>query len=546
MNENFYVNALRDLTRTQKNFLCIVVNNYEIEDIKKTLENPKHNDDINKLILDLSDYQKEFFSKLLKTKQSKEIKKILGAKTKKPKLRLDKDQIKSYQHALESYKKVRTQFLLAETGWGKTRVALWLIKHFYKKKYKIIIIAPKMLHDQWIKGIEKMRAAKEYLIVSYGEVSRQKEENVVSVFGLEKENKYFFIFEEAQKLKNFSTKTFKNSKILINYLDTSKILYISALINDKEANWKVIYHLSLVIGNNFSISSIVHDALQNHSDKLSEKDENHLICSKLNGKILQRLWELIYRDIFVIPTSFLKLDFEAKIINGFYEIKKKKYLLYSEQAYLLLKGIYNEKTKEFNVSGNFDRIQKALRLSCLSKIPIIVNLVKDKIEKGKKVVLCIPSLDCQNLLMKKLLEFAPLLLRGAVKMRERPEIVKKFTEKNDHKVLIITPQVGGYGLNLNDTRGDEPIDMIIIPTYNYSDLKQNSGRTLRRDTKSDSIITFVYCINFLLEAIFVNMKRKKEVEKITCIEYNSSKCILDGEIFVEDKTKMRKIISMFE
>ena len=86
----------------------------------------------------------------------------------------------------------------------------------------------------------------------------------------------------------------------------------------------------------------------------------------------------------------------------------------------------------------------------------------------------------------------PLLLNGSTKQNDRDSIIAQFQEaSNRRRILITSAVVGGVGLSLDDQDGNYPRTTIVMPLGNYVDYKQTLGRTLRRNTKSESKVIIV-------------------------------------------------------
>ena len=114
---------------------------------------------------------------------------------------------------------------------------------------------------------------------------------------------------------------------------------------------------------------------------------------------------------------------------------------------------------------------------------------------------------------RKLAFYSPLLLNGDVtKANDRKEILQKFNAPDlKHRVLIISPQVGGIGVSLDDKDGRFPRRMHIVPSHNFLDMYQSAGRLYRRGMKSDSWVDFVYANNASLEQVLVSTLAKSVI-----------------------------------
>jgi len=108
-----------------------------------------------------------------------------------------------------------------------------------------------------------------------------------------------------------------------------------------------------------------------------------------------------------------------------------------------------------------------------------------------------------------------LKLHGKVPMGDRKDITLKFQKANlDNRVLIINPQVGGEGINLDDIDGGFPRFSFYLPTHRMMLLKQARGRFDRQTTRSIPRFCVVYSNIATTEAaILKNLTKKGEVMK---------------------------------
>ena len=51
-------------------------------------------------------------------------------------------------------------------------------------------------------------------------------------------------------------------------------------------------------------------------------------------------------------------------------------------------------------------------------------------------------------------DFNALLLTGKVKIKNRPDVVNSFNNDPNSIVLVMNPDVGGFGLSMHDTIGE--------------------------------------------------------------------------------------------
>lgn len=80
-----------------------------------------------------------------------------------------------------------------------------------------------------------------------------------------------------------------------------------------------------------------------------------------------------------------------------------------------------------------------------------------------------------------------LILNGSTPMRARKGIVDKFNQNDlEHRMILVSPRVGGVGIELDDKHGNYPRLVYMLPTCNAIDFYQFIGRVCRTNTRSNS------------------------------------------------------------
>ena len=85
---------------------------------------------------------------------------------------------------------------------------------------------------------------------------------------------------------------------------------------------------------------------------------------------------------------------------------------------------------------------------------------------------------------------------------------KKDFQDNKERVIIINSMCGSVGLSLGDLTGDHPRLSLISPNDSAFLMKQCQGRTVRENSKSKSIIRFIYCSGTIEAQVAANVKQK--------------------------------------
>jgi hypothetical protein len=168
------------------------------------------------------------------------------------------------------------------------------------------------------------------------------------------------------------------------------------------------------------------------------------------------------------------------------------------------------------------RMQRGLSMVEASKIPLLVQLVKETAKKNPmcKIVVACNFTSTITDLVSELLEFSPQVLNGSVLTKHRQNVLKPFQEPNlNSRLLIGNLHVLSSGIDLDDKHGNYPRICFVNPNYHTIDLYQFSYRFLRStDTKSDSEINLVYIKDSVEQHLMTTLAKKGEIMKAVTIE----------------------------
>ena len=216
--------------------------------------------------------------------------------------------------------------------------------------------------------------------------------------------------------------------------------------------------------------------------------------------------------------------------NGFYRIDSRSHHKLV-RAVEELRRITEFDSETQRVASNLPLkdITKALVASDCSKINTLVRLSQQSLESGQngslpKVVLFINYLRCpcddhvldENetaevvkhfgdivyktgrdwnhiwYIVHRLQQYNPVVLVGGIRAADRGKRIKQFQEDPMTRVMIANLHIGSEGISLDDTIGNEPRYVFVIPNYHLLRCHQASNRTTRVETKSDVVVRFVY------------------------------------------------------
>ncbi len=374
------------------------------------------------------------------------------------------------------------------------------------------------------------------------------------------------IFDESQALKNrtsaahwacfeliSSALCFENSRVRLLHLtaalfDTAKcresFFRIMGFITEKEMlkyniglgfmEWK-----KLGLGTCYDMCSAMNPQLtrqifSRHNIKAAELPD-----------LFEDLWDNMLRGEFSLPvtdpiyTDMRGLPFIHYRQNGFYLLDDESAAACGDAIYRLKRAHVikdNGDVDMVEANSQMALIQSALMSLAHAKTPAVLRVCIQDLREHKtcKVVLCIPFREDQDWLFNKLKIYNPLLLHGGVRFEDRETVIDNFNSPNlKHRVLIMTPQVGGVGISLHDQKIPTAEDMKsicslfpeiktpeqalfprrmhLVPTFHFLAMFQACGRIYRAGMRSDVFISFFYGSNAPLESILVNTMIKSNV-----------------------------------
>ncbi len=399
-----------------------------------------------------------------------------------------------------------------EMGLGKTLQAITLSilkKELFGFK-KVLIITLASLKDQWKREITNFTDESSKVIEGTAQQRRSIYQSHSSFFKItnyeavlrditiiSKMKPDLIILDEAQRIKNFNTKTADAVKQLPR--DHAIILTGTPLENKLEDVYSIIQFLDPYLvsplwdfaGKHFMISRKAKGKIigYQHLDKLREKLK-HLVIRRKKNDVLKDLPETVTNNYY-INLSQKQDKMHSGFMSALIPILSKKFLtpidIQRIQMYLLKMRMVCNSTylidKKTNISPKLDEFK-----------PIIEELVK---ENNRKVVVFSEWTTMTFLIAKHLSDVKiPFVeLSGKVPVKKRQKLIDEFTNNPDCKIFLST-DAGGTGLNL------QAADCVInfeLP-WNPAKLNQRTGRVNRIGQTSK-------CINV------INLIAKQSIEE---------------------------------
>ena len=116
------------------------------------------------------------------------------------------------------------------------------------------------------------------------------------------------------------------------------------------------------------------------------------------------------------------------------------------------------------------------------RLELTIELARDKVESGQKVVLWVPFIGTINKLVTELAEFGPRALYGQTPSGQvddegtRENILRRFHDSNEVNVLVANPAAGGEGISLHRVCHSA---IYVGRTYNAAHYMQSRDRICR-------------------------------------------------------------------
>ncbi|MHC1777480.1 MAG: DEAD/DEAH box helicase [Lentimicrobium sp.] len=398
----------------------------------------------------------------------------------------------------------KTAIIADEMGLGKTLQAI--ITAIQKKAVfgfrKTLVVCPASLKEQWKKEIEKFTSEKAlvvdglpdereklyqgedhfFYIINYETILRDR-------LALNKSNFDFLILDEAQRIKNYETKTASSvSKLLVKHV---------LVITGTPIENRLIDIFSLVSAINprffgplweFSYQHCLFDPVKLNKingyfdlQKLNKRLDKILIRRE-KRKVLEQLPNVQQFNI-PVKLSPLQADYHAGYARGIASIISKKFMtpydLQKLQLLLASMRMVCDSTYLIDEETNESPKLEELKYMLLEKL--------DVTNSDKKIIIFSEWIKVHKLIGQVLREnnigFAEL--NGSVPVKLRGELIRKF-ETNPQIKIFLSTEAGGSGLNL------QVADTLINFELPWNPAKKNQriGRIDRLGQKSNKLTIF--------------------------------------------------------
>lgn len=366
-----------------------------------------------------------------------------------------------------------------------------------------------------------------------------------------------FVFDESHNVKNADTAQLSAAHTIIRAVARancgSRGALLSATPCDKKIHAQSIHKMLGIIQNrrlyDYDKSTREYTLLGirelfqfcDHIDKATARAiyEPIAVTNKSSNELCYDLYTGIVKGH--LSSAMQKPDIIAQkdARNGYYDMSQEDVdnLRAAEMA-LRTATRYREDTGTVEIrTGSWGNITAALVALEKAKLTILVRLAREKLQEDPnyKVIIYVWYIDSIKYLESRLAEFNPLIMYGNTKRQERDATISLFQQDNTtSRLLISNAKVGGIGISLDDRSGTKPRFMFMVPSYNFIDLHQCTGRCHRGTTKSDATIRFIFSKQFQGETSILNaIARKTEVAKSMLYDARDALFPGDYDMYIE-------------
>lgn len=418
----------------------------------------------------------------------------------------------------------KSAIIADEMGLGKTiqAIALALLKKDIFRLEKTLIICPASLKEQWKREIERF-SNEQGLVISGPKDKRQeayeKDNNFFKITNYEAVlrdnlviNRYkpdLIILDEAQRIKNFETKTAQCIKSIPH--KQSIVISGTPLVNKLEDLYSIVQFSDTELFSPLWEFAAEHFILKkDKKNKIFGYKNLDCIHDRLKPLVIRRKKEDVLKDL------------PEQVSNNYY-IELCEEQLEMHQGYVSsLLPILN---KKFHTPIDVRRIQQLLtsmRMVCDStflidrktnlspKLKELKEVLKDLVVENRRKTVIFSEWTTMTFLIGKLLSELKIPFvefTGKIPVQKRQAIINEFNQ-NEECLVFLSTDAGGVGLNL------QTADCVInfeLP-WNPAKLNQRIGRVMRIGQKSKcvNVVNFI-AKNSIEEKIHAGIKLKQEL-----------------------------------
>ncbi len=391
-----------------------------------------------------------------------------------------------------------------EMGLGKTlqAIAVAILKKKFFGFKRTLIVCPASLKEQWKKEIEKF--SKEKATIAQGTPEEREQiylnspeffiilnyETVLRDYrSINKTGIDFMILDEAQKVKNFETKTASavnnvqssHTLVITGTPIENKLIDVFSIVNILDPHffgplWEFSYQHCLFDPGKPNKINGYYD-LQKLNKKISQ-----ILIRRKKQEVLDQLPNVRQINI-PVDLSPLQADYHSSYASGISRIIRKKFLtpFDLQKMQMLLSKMRMVCDSTYLIDEETNDSPK------MAELEYILFEQLDLKNSNRKVIIFSEWIKVHKLIGRLLREnnigFAEL--NGKMPVKARGELIRKF-ESNEHCKVFLSTEAGGAGLNL------QVADTLINFELPWNPAKKNQriGRIDRIGQKSKNLTIF--------------------------------------------------------
>jgi SNF2 family DNA or RNA helicase len=462
----------------------------------------------------------------------------------------EKQLLEKIELPLYNYQKIGAGFVCAaqsclvgdQPGLGKTLQSLASVK--IREAKKVLILCPSTLKDTWKEEIEKWMPKETFILIKGEKKARMKKwkedkkfyianyELLLKDINVINETYWdFVIADEATRISNPKSKTSK----LIKKLNAKHKVPLSGtpMNNSIEDLWSIIdFCQPGLLGSywQFTEKYCTKDRFGSISgyknlDDLKARVKDVMI-RRLKKDVLSELPDKVYETIYIEMTEKERMLYNA--------IKREIMDYLKDNGMKDRRGLKNVLTKMIRLRQAVDAEELITGEGGSSKLDALKELVKELTSNEEKVLIFTQFREMALILMRELKEYNPLLIAGGVDEDMRTENRKKFTESENHPVMVLT-EAGAFGLNLQAATAVIHYDL----PWSISKVEQREDRAHRAGQKNcvtvytlivkDSIDEYVKRVLFKKQQVSEKVLGDKDKVRVAKISKKDIQKLLEDD-----------------
>lgn len=416
-----------------------------------------------------------------------------------------------------------------DMGLGKTIQVISLIlkmKEEGKLKKPVLVICPTTLMGNWMKELQMFAPSLDAVIYHGSDRKLDVEHDVIlttyaimriDVEELKKQAWSVIIVDEAQNIKNPDTAQTLAIKMLKSEV---KIAMTGTPVENRLTElWSIFDFI------NKGYLGSLREFQKSYAIPIERFKENNR-ANKLRMSISPFVLRRLKTDKHVISDLPEKM-----VLNEYCYLSKMQAVLYEKTLNEMMTKISG--FTGVNRRGNIFKLITALKQICnhpyqflktgemgremSGKMEKCIDLVQSILDNGEKTLIFTQYKEMGDILCKVIgqeCNIEPLFFHGSLTVSQREELIDKFQNDDDTKVMILSLKAGGTGLNLTSATNVIHYDLWWNPAVE----DQATDRTYRIGQDKNVMVHRMITLGTFEEKIDEMLKSKKELAEIAVYE----------------------------